>query len=47
VQAGDTRFIVVIHGRTTVRAGDTVALQVEVDQVHLFDRATGAAHVAA
>ena len=37
VQVGDTRLVVVLHGRTNVNPGDTVGLIVKTEKVHLFD----------
>jgi hypothetical protein len=31
-----------VHGRTSARPGETVALEVDTASVHLFDPATGA-----
>ena len=42
VQVGVEQVVVVIHGRTTARPGESLALAVDVAAVHLFDPATGA-----
>ena len=41
VKVGETLFTVVLHGRTDVRPDQAVGLQIDVDMVHLFDRADG------
>ncbi|MEO8526612.1 MAG: ATP-binding cassette domain-containing protein, partial [Caldimonas sp.] len=43
VRAGTAQIVVVMHGRTDVRPGDTIALAVDLAGVHLFDPASGAA----
>ncbi len=42
VKVGETLFTVVLHGRSDARPQQTVGLQIDVDMVHLFDRAGGA-----
>jgi multiple sugar transport system ATP-binding protein len=37
VQVGDAKVVVVLHGRTDAKPGDTVGLVVKADKVHLFD----------
>jgi len=41
VKVGETRFTLVLHGRTDARPDQSVGLQIDVDMVHLFDRADG------
>ncbi len=41
VKVGETSFTVVLHGRTDAGPGQAVGLQIDVDMVHLFDRAGG------
>ena len=38
---GDTRFVVVLHGRTAVRPDDMVGLRIDGSKVHLFDDSNG------
>jgi multiple sugar transport system ATP-binding protein len=40
VQVGQIKLVVVLHGRTDAKPGDTVGLLVKTDKVHLFDGAT-------
>ncbi|MEP6739340.1 MAG: sn-glycerol-3-phosphate ABC transporter ATP-binding protein UgpC [Caldimonas sp.] len=42
VRVGTTQIVVVIHGRTSAKPGDTIALAVDLSAVHLFDPASGA-----
>jgi multiple sugar transport system ATP-binding protein len=42
VRVGQAQIVVVVHGRTSARPGETVALEVDTASVHLFDPATGA-----
>ena len=41
LQIGDAQFVVVTHGRTSVRPDDLVHLKVEARHAHVFDAATG------
>ena len=41
LQIGDVQFVVVTHGRTSVRPDDMVHLNVEARHAHVFDAATG------
>ena len=41
--AGGTDLIAMLDPRSTVKAGDTVRLHIENDQMHLFDTDTGQA----
>ena len=43
VQAGAAQAMVMMHGRTTVKPGQRVGLEVEAGAVHLFDPANGRA----
>ena len=43
VRVGSSQIIVVMHGRTDVGPGQTIALGVDLGGVHLFDPASGAA----
>jgi multiple sugar transport system ATP-binding protein len=40
VQVGDSRLVVVLHGRTSVQPDEMVGLVVNTDKVHLFDGVT-------
>lgn len=40
VQVGESKLVVVLHGRTDVQPDDTVGLLIKTDKVHLFDGAT-------
>ena len=40
VQVGETRLVVVMHGRTDANADDTVYLKVDTPKTHLFDQGT-------
>jgi multiple sugar transport system ATP-binding protein len=40
VQVGNAQLTVVLHGRTTSMAGDTVYLDIEIEKVHLFSQET-------
>lgn len=40
VQVGDSKLVVVLHGRTTVQPDDVVGLIIKTEKVHLFDGAT-------
>src|SRR6185369_15326699 len=46
VRAGQAQVVVVLHGRTGAKPGETIALAVDTAAVHLFDPATGAAILA-
>jgi multiple sugar transport system ATP-binding protein len=37
VQVGDSKLVVVLHGRTAVQPDDVVSLIIKTDKVHLFD----------
>jgi len=41
VKAGDAPIVLVTHGRTLVRPGDTIGLAVDPAMVHVFDRTNG------
>jgi multiple sugar transport system ATP-binding protein len=43
VRAGNEQIVVVVHGRTGVRPGDAVPLEIDTAAVHLFDPGSGAA----
>ena len=40
VQVGESKLVVVLHGRTDVQPDDIVGLLIKTDKVHLFDGAT-------
>ena len=40
LQVADRNFVVVLHGRSAARPGDTVYLQIDASKVHLFDHGT-------
>ena len=40
VQVGESKLVVVLHGRTNVQPDDIVGLLIKTDKVHLFDGAT-------
>ena len=42
VRVGNAQMVVVIHGRTAVRPGDAISLEVDAAAVHLFDPVSGA-----
>jgi len=42
VRVGQAQIVVVIHGRTQARPGETIALAVDASAAHLFDPASGA-----
>jgi multiple sugar transport system ATP-binding protein len=46
VRAGQAQIVVVVHGRTNVNPGETIALAVDTAAVHLFDPTSGATLVA-
>jgi len=41
VQIGDAQFVIVLHGRTEAKPGETVHLELDAASVHLFDAASG------
>ena len=41
LEVGETKFVVVLHGRTAVQPDDTVGLLIDGSKVHLFDHASG------
>jgi multiple sugar transport system ATP-binding protein len=41
VQVADSQFVIVLHGRTDARPGDTVHLELDAASAHLFDAASG------
>ena len=41
VKAGDAQIVLVTHGRTSVRPGDSIGLAVDPPMVHVFDQASG------
>ena len=41
LRIGDAQFVVVTHGRTSVKPDDTVHLAVQARHAHVFDAATG------
>ena len=41
LQIGQTKLVVVMHGRTTAAPGETVALHVDPAKAHVFDALTG------
>ena len=43
VRAGQAQVVIVLHGRTAARPGETIALSVDTSAVHLFDPTTGVA----
>ena len=42
VRVGSEQIVVVMHGRTSVRPGEAIGLEVDTSAVHLFDPAGGA-----
>ena len=45
LQVGQSKMIVVTHGRTAVRPDDRVGLRIDPAKVHLFDQTSGAARI--
>ncbi len=43
VLAGATQIVVVLHGRTSARPGETIHLSIDTGAIHLFDPTSGAA----
>jgi multiple sugar transport system ATP-binding protein len=42
IQAGESKLILVTHGRPSVNPGDAVGLTIDPGKVHVFDEASGA-----
>jgi multiple sugar transport system ATP-binding protein len=45
LQVGDTKMIVVTHGRTMVQPDDMVGLRIDPAKVHVFDQGSGAPRI--
>jgi multiple sugar transport system ATP-binding protein len=41
LEVGESKFVVVLHGRTTAQPDDMVGLQIDPAKAHLFDQGSG------